>query len=889
MSYISAIQNKKTNCIDVAERVNGKRIFNTYPVDYSFYIDDPNGNHKTIYNTPVTKIIPKSSSEFYKELAILKGKKLWESDLNLVFKCLSSNYKSKPAPDLNICFIDIECDFDQEKSGYAPIEDPFNIITSITLKLEWLNQLVTLAVPPKTISFEKAQKIAEKFENTFVFESEIEMLNTTLDLIQDADILSGWNSEGFDLPYLINRVARIMSINDTRRFCFWNEKPKASKVEKYGKEINTYELVGRVHIDLLDLYRKYTYEERHSYSLNAIAEYELGKSKTVYSGSLDSLYNNDFEKFIEYNRQDVILLSELEEKLKFILLLNEVAHDTTTLLPTCLGTVATFDQAVVNRAHELGLVVPNKGKYIGSSEDRGIVGAYVADPKVGMHEWIGVIDINSLYPSALRAMNMGIETIVGQLRPVITDNYIQDKFKKVSNMTYAHAWEEQFSSLEYQAVMDQKSGIDITIDWEDSGKSDTITAKQCYDLIFNSDQKWMLSANGTIFTYERDAIVPGLFAHWYKIRKEYQKIKAESIVPSEKIYYDRLQHVKKIQLNSGYGAISNPASRFSDNRVGQSITLSGRTICKHMNSFINECITGEYNYKGDAICYADTDSSNFSAWPIMKPLVAAGHTEWNKEIAVQLYLAIGDKVNESFQSFMEKAFNCPEKYGSLIKAVCESVGYRGIYMTKKRYAILNMFKDGNWYDDDHLKLKAMGLDLRRSDTPEICQKFLTEILLDLLKDGSEEILIQKINNFRNKFKNLPLWEQGTPKRVNNLTMYTAQVKSGKGSRVPGHARAAINWNNLREMNNDNIHTRITDGMKCVVVQLKNNILGMTSVAYPIDEAHLPDWFTKLPIDSDSALASVVDKKIENLLGKLPSWERIKKATQQHTTFEDFFS
>ena len=170
-------------------------------------------------------------------------------------------------------------------------------------------------------------------------------------------------------------------------------------------------------------------------------------------------------------------------------------------------------------------------------------GAFLAQIKIyrrGIGEWIGVIDINSLYPSALRAMNMGIETIVGQLRPVITDNYIQDKFKKVSNMTYAHAWEEQFSSLEYQAVMDQKSGIDITIDWEDSGKSDTITAKQCYDLIFNSDQKWMLSANGTIFTYERDAIVPGLFAHWYKIRKEYQKIKAESIVPSEKIYYDRL-------------------------------------------------------------------------------------------------------------------------------------------------------------------------------------------------------------------------------------------------------------------------------------------------------------------------------------------------------------
>lgn len=607
MSYISARQNKKAETIDIAERINGKRIFNSYPINYDFYVDSPNGKYKTIYNTSVDKITPKSSSEFYKELAILKGKKLWESDLNLVQKCLSINYKGKPAPDLNIAFIDIEVAFDHDK-GFAPVEDPFNMITAITLKLEWTNQLITLCIPPPTISFELAQNIASKFDNTFVFEDEKEMLSTALDLLEDCDILSGWNSKGFDLPYTINRISRIMSKNDTCRLCFWNELPKATKEEMYGKEINTYDLVGRVHIDLLDLYRKYTYEERHSYSLNAIADYELGESKTVYSGSLDSLYKNDFEKFIEYNRQDVILLSKLEGKLKFISLLNEVAHDTTTLLPTCLGTVATFDQAVINRAHDLGMVVPNKGKYAGSSSEDGIAGAYVAHPKIGIHEWIGVIDINSLYPSALRAMNMGIETIVGQLRPIITDNYIQEKLKSSKNMTTARAWEEQFATLEYEAVIEQKTGIDIIIDWEESGKSDTISAKQCYDLIFNSGKKWMLSANGTIFTYEREAIVPGLFAHWYKIRKEFQKIKAESNSPEEVKYYDRLQHVKKIQLNSGFGAISNPASRFSDNRVGQSITLSGRTICKHMNSFINECITGEYNYKGDAVCYADTDS-----------------------------------------------------------------------------------------------------------------------------------------------------------------------------------------------------------------------------------------------------------------------------------------
>ena len=432
MSYISAKQNKKTESIDVVERIDGKRIFSSFPVDYSFYVDSPNGKYKTIYNTPVDKITPKSSSEFYKELAILKGKKLWESDLNLVQKCLSNNYKGKPAPDLYIAFIDIEVDYDESKGGFAPVEDPFNMITSITLKLEWTNQLITLCIPPPTISYDAAQNIASKFDNTFVFEDEKEMLSTALDLLEDADLISGWNSKNFDIPYSINRISRIMSKKDTRRLCLWNELPKATKEEMYGKEINTYDLVGRVHIDLLDLYRKYTYEERHSYSLNAIADYELGESKTVYSGSLDSLYKNDFEKFIEYNRQDVILLSKLEGKLKFIDLLNVVAHNTTTLLPTCLGTVSMTDQAIINRAHDLGMVVPNKGKY--NNSDNSIVGAYVSTPKIGICEWLGVIDINSLYPSTIRAMNMGMETIVGQIRPIITDNYIQEKFKLSKNM-----------------------------------------------------------------------------------------------------------------------------------------------------------------------------------------------------------------------------------------------------------------------------------------------------------------------------------------------------------------------------------------------------------------------------------------------------------------------
>lgn len=880
--YVSARQNRKLEKIDVVERVNGKRIFTSYPVDYSFYINDENGEYKTIYGNNVSKINPKSYAEFKKELAIHSGKKIWESDLNYIFKCLSQNYSHTDSPDLHISFFDIEVAFSKEK-GYSSVEDPFAEITSITLTHEWKNSLITLALRPQTYTREQADIISNKFENTFIFDDEKELLNSFLDLIEDIDLLSGWNSEMYDLPYIINRISRIMSKDDTRRLCYWNELPKEREMEKYGKLSKYYELIGRIHLDLMDVYRKFTYEERHSYSLNAISDFELKQSKTPYTGSLDTLYNQDFEKFIEYNRQDVTLLHLLDEKLKFIELLNGLAHKTTTLIPTCMGSVMMLDQAVINRAHEIGMIVNNKSN---KHSDIPAVGAYVAHPKTGLHDWIGVCDINSLYPSDIRALNMGMETIVGQIRPTFTDEYISKQLEK-KNATYANAWEGQFNTKEYQAVMEKDVTQELTIDWEESGKSDTLSAKDCYDLIFNSNMPWVISGNGTIFTYEKKAIIPTILGEWYAERKEMQRKMHEAVDPKEASFYKKRQHIQKILLNSEFGALLNEGSRFHDKRIGQSITLTGRTICQHMNAFINECITGEYDYKGKAIQYVDTDSSQFSAYETLKPMIDKGEINWDKEAVIKLYQSIGDKVNESFAPFMFKAFHCPEENGKIIRASCESVGYRGLYITKKRYAILNYYVDGKFLKEN--KLKAMGLEIKRSDCPTICQNFLEETLIDFLTHGDEQKMIEMINKFRKEFKELPFYEQGTPKRVNKLTYYTDLVKQGKGNRVPGHVRAAINWNMLKDVNKDRIHNRITDGMKTIVCPLKENNLNMTSIGYPIDEVTLPDWFKKLPFDTDSMMASVVDKKIENIFGKIPNWDYIYNATHQSTTFEDFFS
>jgi DNA polymerase elongation subunit (family B) len=340
------------------------------------------------------------------------------------------------------------------------------------------------------------------------------MLDTFLDLIQDADVLSGWNSEGFDIPYTVNRVTKVLSKEDTRRFCLWNQFPKKREYEKYGKAAVTYDLIGRVHLDSLELYRKYNYEERHTYRLDAIGELEIGENKTVYEGTLDQLYNNDFKKFIEYNRQDTALLDKLDKKLKFLDLANTIAHENTVLLQTTMGAVAVTEQAIINEAHRRGMIVPNRVNREGL--DTQAAGAYVAYPKKGIHEWVGSLDINSLYPSAIRALNMGPETIVGQLRQDGTKAFIEGQIAK--GKSFAAAWEGKFGSDEYESIMSREVSREITIDWENGG-SDTLSAAQAYDLIFDSNQPWMISANGTIFTYEFEGVIPGLLKRWYAERK----------------------------------------------------------------------------------------------------------------------------------------------------------------------------------------------------------------------------------------------------------------------------------------------------------------------------------------------------------------------------------
>ena len=237
---------------------------------------------------------------------------------------------------------------------------------------------------------------------------------------------------------------------------------------------------------------------------------------------------------------------------------------------------------------------------------------------------------------------------------------------------------------------------------------------------------------------------------------------------------------------------------------------------------------------------------------------------------------------------MLDAFHCPRSRGEVIKAGREIVASKGLFITKKRYAVLYYDKEGKRLDVDGKtgKIKAMGLDLKRSDTPEFMQKFLEEILTKVLNGSQETEILDRISEFRTEFKARPGWEKGSPKRANNITDYQAkEVKAGKAN-MPGHVRASINWNTLKRMNGDKYSMQITDGAKVIVCKIKDNPLGYTSVAYPVDELRLPKWFQDLPFNHAEMETTIINNKLDNLIGVL-EWDL--ESTTQTNTFGSLFT
>ncbi|EPE1232337.1 DNA polymerase domain-containing protein, partial [Escherichia coli] len=803
-----------------------------------------------------------------------------------------------------------------------------------------------------------------------LYTDEKEMFMEFFSLIDDSDVISGWNSEFFDIPYMVNRTKKIFNEATTARWCLWNKKPNAREADNFGKTVVTYDLIGRVHLDYLALYKKHAGQVEQSYKLDYIAEKVTKENKVSYEGSLDKLYREDYITFLRYSKQDSILLKKIDAKCDFINLHNRLAHKECVLISTTMGSVALIDTAIINLAHSRGEVVFNKApkddfeldpemEYYGEEgdeEDEKIsakaAGAWVQDPVLGLVSDLGCTDFNSLYPTVLRTLGMSTECILGQLRQDYTDAYLAAKVQeqkaksksKAFEPDWTAAWHGLFAAVEFTMVH-EKSDKTLIVDLED-GSSFNATGKELYDIIFAEDSTIVLSANGTLFDKSKYGVIPDILTQWYSERKAQQKMvidykhmysdgwefngseKVEPLLsnytsgtmfrtnlhdndpvyllriaigkgqweevaklivenglvlkdgrifcaPEDKNYFKQQsafwkqnQQIRKILLNSLYGALLNKGSRFFDKRLGQSVTLTGRSMTKHMASRINEITTGVYNHQGGSVIYGDTDSVYFSVTHYLKEQGIPYNL--SKEEIVDMYIKIGDEVGESFPSFMNEMFNTGIEKGKIVGADLEMVGSRGLFLKKKRYAILKYWEDGFRKDVDGKpgEIKAMGLEIKRSDTPKYIQNFLEETLIALLVGESEAQLKQRVRDFKEVFKDMPVHEKGSPKTVKNYTNLEAEYEVSGKCKV-GHVLAGIQWNRLREVYDDKTVPEVTDGTKVIVCNLKDNPMGIKAVGYPIDcVEYLPEWFLELPFDTEKMEEIVLTKKLENIFGIL---------------------
>ena len=934
-NYVGSYHDWDTDTIMVWERDEGGRKVVAHHAPHYFYVEDENGEHQSIFGHKLKKLDFDSGDEL-KAVARQYGQK-FESDIRPEAKVLMNEYYDRPVPKVHFAFVDIEVDYNSA-IGFSSPENPYAPINAVTVYQSWTGEYWTYAVPPRGWKDDGTfqDKIAAMWEehklgfkpNVVICRNEVELLTAMLDDIQSADIISGWNSEYFDLPYIMKRLERVLP-KLTHKMCFLGcRPPRENTVERFGSPAIVYQLNGRTHLDYMDLFKKFTFEGRQSYSLGNIAAEELDVPKLDYDGTLEQLYNRDFVHFVTYNARDVEVIVKLEEKFKFIQIVNQMAHENTVPFSAMLGTVRYVETGIMNFAHNLpehlaklfgkaGLIAGDKA--FSTKKNKKVEGAIVMVPRMGLWEWLGSVDLTSLYPTVIRALNMSIETFIGQFGPEDDPQYGEDAWYAI--------WKKH--DTRWAASID--------------GQDYEMTGAEWHE--FMREQNWAISAFGTIFDQSKPGMVAEVLTFWFNERKrlqaekkKYAKLADAETDPVKKAeyerqeeHYDLLQLTKKIQLNSTYGALLNEAFRFGRREIGASVTGTGRQITKHMGETIGTILTGEqceflkryaYNPKTGkkidgkkiAVAYRDENKEFFEALPTKtfdfelddedeeedpddaESNKAVWYT-WNKSIiygdtdscyfrtsatcyedAVTIADEVADLTNKSFPKFMSDAFNSKDGRELLMKAAREVVAERGIFLgAKKKYTLKVVNLDGKDLRAKP-KQKSMGSETKKADTPKVVQEFLKK-LLNMILDGGEYAEAEKFINTQRSViirgvKNL--FKVGVAKQINKLDAYYAEYqqveKKGKGKvTLPGHVRAAVNYNEMvtRLNSGDKL---LKSGDKGIVFSLMPNEYGYKTIALPSDLMHFPSWFDEhFKVDRKLTEQKMIDSKLERTFEAL-NWE-----------------
>ena len=639
---------------------------------------------------------------------------------------------------MKIYTIDIEVACE---NGFPDVQASAEEMLCITIKDFNTKKIITWGsrefTPPKDVEYR-------------VFWTEAEMLTDFHKwwVENTPDIITGWNNNLYDIPYICRRIERVLGEKWKKSLSPWNRVLEREIVIQ-GRTNLAYQLTGVAILDYLDLYKKFTYTNQESYRLDHIAHVELNDAKLDHSEfeNFKDFYTSDWQRFVEYNIHDVNLVDSLEDKMKLIELAVTMAYDAKVNLEDVYSQVRMWDTLIYNDLKKRGIVVPPR---ITSKKDEKYAGAYVKEPKAGLYDWVVSFDLNSLYPHLIMQYNISPETLVDQRHPTATVDGLLNQEVSIGSGDYcvcANGAQYRKDILGFLPEMMQRIYDERTI-----YKKRMLAAKQALE---NSSSP----------------------AESEALQKDVSK-------------FNNIQMARKIQLNSAYGAIGNQYFRYYNLANAEAITLSGqvsiRWIENRMNAYLNKILkTNDVDY----VIAADTDSIYLNLGPFVHKVFKG------REASDESIVRFLDKVCEvEFEKYIRNSYEAlatyVNAYAQKMFMKRENIANKGIWTAKKRY-ILNVWNsEGVQYAQP--KLKMMGIEAVKSSTPAPCRVAIKEAL-NVIMTGSEEKTQEYIKNFRQKFEAMPPEEVAFPRGCNNVAKNSSPATIyGKG--CPMHVRGALLYN-----------------------------------------------------------------------------------------------
>ena len=773
---------------------------------------------------------------------------MFESDVNPEIRVLVDNYtdSDEVSEGHKTLIFDIEVEVTQ---GFPNIKKAENKITSIAFNDPILNTYFCYVLDP---SSELETDVKRTNGDIIVsFKDEYDLLNAFFKKYMEIQptILTGWNVEFFDVSYLYNRTCQILGQNIANLL---------SPIQQvYWSDFhNRYKIAGVNILDYLALYRKYTFSERPSYRLDDICEYEVGEKKVAYEGTLNDLYKNELEKFVQYNLQDVKLVKKLDDKLDFIEIARGLAHLGHIPYEDVFMSSRYLEGAILVYLRKNNIVAPNKHKKDGNTKFEKFMGAYVQEPQSGKHDWVYDLDITSMYPSCIMSLNISPETKLGKIEGWNSEEFLKKDNRKTYSFINNGNLINRYTETELKKMFENESiGI---------------------------------ATNGVIYRTDKDGLLPALLRKWFDERVEYRKLSKKFHEEGDKIksdYFDRRQHLQKIVLNSLYGVLGLPVFRFYDLDNAEAVTYTGQTLIKFTRKAVNAYYNKELNDTEDYCIYIDTDSVFYSATPLIKKrytdLDMSSDTQMTKVI-----LNIADEVqsylNRGYDYFAKKFCNL-DKHRFDIKQ--EVIAKSGLFVTKKRYGLKIVNDNGKKVN----KMLVKGLDTVRSSFPDAMRVMLNKLIEDILMNVPKKELDKFIINFKNSMKLMDFNKIAIPISVKGLHKYRNKEGSLFKShylRTPVHVKSALYYNDfLKYKKISRQYSGIHNGDKIKWVYLKQNPLGIETIAYKGHEDPLEVLdFIREYIHPDKIYTKALYKKIMRLY-KSMKWS---EPTDASKTIERFF-